>query len=694
MLYSQDSRSRPVRGRIAVVTIIVSLLVVGVVSGVSASIDTERACPDPPNAGFLDISAFPRHVRDAINCLADYDITEGTTSTTFSPEMEVSRWQMALFLIRQAEMHGIDLPSGTDRGFVDIDELPLTTQRAINRLVRLDISQGTTATTFSPFDPVPRWQMALFITRLLDAAGMGLPSGASQGFDDIGVLPSATERAINQLAQLDISEGTARNEFSPYSNVSRWQMALFLTRALEADRIEPPAPRRPAPAPSGAPDLERVSFDDEQSDKTQLLYRFDEPVVVDNENDFLLVGWNGDLITALDADRSEDNSDTVEVVFYTEDYDNAVVAAVRSGAVYDIDRHANTMGSYALNNVSVDSVDWPDDYPELVDVDDYDEDDKTVVFEFDQDIVAGTAAGDEASFYLVEEGEAADYIHTGTAVSDDDGDEFIVVEFSDLSQSDWNDVVRAFVEEDVLTGDETNDGNLPNAVDVSNSGRSDTPYITGIDLDDIDDGVVVFTFNQGLTTFENESDNFRLVLHDGTILESTDEDRDLDDTRDVIVTFEGGAMPASDIVIYATVLDGGVTGFTTDACGPDTYVVSPDFNRGDTAGPDLTSSKGSVPSLSEESFTILLTFDEDVDEAFVGSTILGWDEDGDVYDLSAWDDIDIDGDEVELLYETDSSELDALIDEEIVRFGIPGEDVYDDFGFSSHPDGVGCNCAK
>ena len=58
---------------------------------------------------FSDVSAG--HVfRDAINCVAYYDITHGTgDGSTYSPEQDVTRAEMAVFIARAAKAAGVDL---------------------------------------------------------------------------------------------------------------------------------------------------------------------------------------------------------------------------------------------------------------------------------------------------------------------------------------------------------------------------------------------------------------------------------------------------------------------------------------------------------------------------------------------------------------------------------------------------------
>ncbi len=234
------TRGRKMVARLTALAMVASIMVIGAAPASAAVVDTSATCPSStPSAGFTDIAAYSAAQQLAINCLADYEITQGTTATTYSPQMDVSRWQMALFLTRQAEVHGLTLGNGSSQGFTDIAAYPAATQVAINQLAQLDITQGTTATTYSPADPVTRWQMALFLTRLLDKAGYTLGSGVSQGFTDIGAYPASTQIAINQIAQAGVSEGFTATTFGPGQNTSRVQMASFLTRTLAAGGVLP-----------------------------------------------------------------------------------------------------------------------------------------------------------------------------------------------------------------------------------------------------------------------------------------------------------------------------------------------------------------------------------------------------------------------------------------------------------------------
>ncbi len=119
------------------------------------------------------------------------------------------------------------LPSS---GFKDLGGLSAETVKAIDCITHYGVAQGVTAANFNPGGNVARWQMALFLVRMADDLGITVPTVTTGQFDDISSYPIDTQRAINQLAQLGITSGVSARKFDPNGTVSRWQMALFLTR--------------------------------------------------------------------------------------------------------------------------------------------------------------------------------------------------------------------------------------------------------------------------------------------------------------------------------------------------------------------------------------------------------------------------------------------------------------------------------
>jgi len=121
---------------------------------------TFDACAGTPSSGFEDVADSHANAGD-IDCIAYYGITKGTSATTYSPNMSVTREHMALFLTRLAALVEIDLPPTGDSGFTDIGDLSEESQTAISQLAQLEITKGTSETTYSPADAVRRDHMAL-----------------------------------------------------------------------------------------------------------------------------------------------------------------------------------------------------------------------------------------------------------------------------------------------------------------------------------------------------------------------------------------------------------------------------------------------------------------------------------------------------------------------------------------------------
>ena len=116
--------------------------------------------------------------------------------------------------------------SAAAAGFTD------TTSTDVDCIKTHGITQGVTATTYEPSGTVPRWQMALFLTRMATSAGLTLGSGADQGFTDISGYAADIQTAINQIKQLGVTTGTTATTYSPDDNVTREQMAMFIERLL------------------------------------------------------------------------------------------------------------------------------------------------------------------------------------------------------------------------------------------------------------------------------------------------------------------------------------------------------------------------------------------------------------------------------------------------------------------------------
>jgi len=210
-----------------------------------------EACP----SGTASAAGFTDTTSTDVDCIAMFGITQGTTATTYSPTDSVARWQMALFLSRMATVMSVTLGDGSDQGFTDISGKSAEIQTAINQLKQLGVTNGTTATTYSPDDNVTREQMAMFIERLLSNTAPG-PNGNSDdtattnisgdgstyNYADIdsGTVTYEGHNAIVELYHLGVTDSaTGATAYSPTADMTRAAMATFMTNALGHSNARP-----------------------------------------------------------------------------------------------------------------------------------------------------------------------------------------------------------------------------------------------------------------------------------------------------------------------------------------------------------------------------------------------------------------------------------------------------------------------
>jgi len=165
---------------------------------------------------FADIADSP--FVDDIVWAYENGITDGCAYLLFCPYGNVTREQMASFLVR-----ALDLPA-TENDFFTDDESSMH-EGDINALAEAGITNGCTATTFCPSQNVKRDQMASFLVRAFE-----LPATATDYFtDDTG---NFHEADINALAEAGITNGCTATTFCPSQTVTRGQMTAFLHRAM------------------------------------------------------------------------------------------------------------------------------------------------------------------------------------------------------------------------------------------------------------------------------------------------------------------------------------------------------------------------------------------------------------------------------------------------------------------------------
>lgn len=211
-----------------------------------APIDVTKACPPSqvPNAGFTDISGD--FFKDAINCIAAYNVTKGETATTYGPNDPVNRGQMAAFFYRIGQQANYAWNTANGHQYTDVDNanIPAEFKTAIYALTNAGIVSGFGDGTFRPTALVTRGQMSKFIALTLSkiTGQTSSPAGSNDYFsDDDG---SVFEPYLNADAAIGVYVGDGVTKATPTALAARDQMAAFLVRTIEvlveAGKITPP----------------------------------------------------------------------------------------------------------------------------------------------------------------------------------------------------------------------------------------------------------------------------------------------------------------------------------------------------------------------------------------------------------------------------------------------------------------------
>lgn len=178
---------------------------------------------EEPDLFFVDVPTSAYYY-DAVYWVAENGVTYGTSATTFSPDVIVSRAQMVTFLWRA---HGSPAPRSSVNPFTDITS-DMYYYDAVLWAVENGVTNGISATTFSPDATVTRAQAVTFQWR---AAGSPAVSGSS--FADVAD-SAYYAGAVSWAVANGVTNGTGGSNFSPDMGVSRAQAVTFLWRQLAA----------------------------------------------------------------------------------------------------------------------------------------------------------------------------------------------------------------------------------------------------------------------------------------------------------------------------------------------------------------------------------------------------------------------------------------------------------------------------
>jgi hypothetical protein len=184
-------------------------------------------------------------------------VTIGCAPGLFCPNDSTPRWQMAVFLSRAILGPGVPIPvSGTVGSspysctpggtslFADV--LPTDVGcPGVHYIYSRQVTVGCAPGIFCPDDLTPRWQMAVFLSRVLLGPGVAIPVSGTVGSSPYSCTPGGTSLfadvlptdvgcpGVHYIYSKAITTGCAPGAFCPDVPTPRWQMAVFLVRTFQ-----------------------------------------------------------------------------------------------------------------------------------------------------------------------------------------------------------------------------------------------------------------------------------------------------------------------------------------------------------------------------------------------------------------------------------------------------------------------------
>lgn len=177
---------------------------------------------------FSDVYSPSQYYYDAVYWAVEKDITQGTSSTTFSPSSFCKRYHFVLFLWRQA---GCPEPGNTENPFADVKADPKKDayEKAVLWAVENGITTGTTSTTFEPYAALTRGQVVTFMYRAAKEPEVMITANP---FKDVQA-EKYYYTPVMWAAENKITTGVKPDEFQPTVTCTRGQTVVFMYRLFK-----------------------------------------------------------------------------------------------------------------------------------------------------------------------------------------------------------------------------------------------------------------------------------------------------------------------------------------------------------------------------------------------------------------------------------------------------------------------------
>ena len=164
-----------------------------------------------------------------VNSAYTYGLFNGTTSTTFSPGISMTR---AMFVQVLANLENVHLSGYTGSRFSDVTDGQWYTA-AVEWAAESGIVNGINADRFEPNSPMTREQMLVVLYNYMKYKGYEIPVSQSKSFADESEISSWALEAVQALQGIGIVSGKPGNLFDPTATATRAEVAAIFVRFVE-----------------------------------------------------------------------------------------------------------------------------------------------------------------------------------------------------------------------------------------------------------------------------------------------------------------------------------------------------------------------------------------------------------------------------------------------------------------------------
>lgn len=202
------------------------------------------AVPAAAFAGFADVPADAWYA-PAVQTCAEQGLFQGTSPTTFSPELSMTR---GMFVTVLGRMENIDPTQADASGFMDVPE-DAYYAGYVGWAARSGIVAGVSDSVFEPERGISRQEICTIVHRYLVWKDVSLQTVPSAQFADDAQIAEWAKESVYVCRSAGIVSGVGDNHFAPNVAARRCEAAQIFKNLLAVlkDALEPEPPVEPEP---------------------------------------------------------------------------------------------------------------------------------------------------------------------------------------------------------------------------------------------------------------------------------------------------------------------------------------------------------------------------------------------------------------------------------------------------------------